>query len=138
MLLRIFAFMSIRPIILLLLLMSFSGFRIWVMLVWKHEALIFYSPPDFMGHCARGGVYDECVSQLFPPAFMFFFFFLSFVRCVGVIQLVSEFFFSRANCSVYICRFNVSVGRGEFRVLLHHHLEFGLVPFFCNLLQEGG
>lgn len=44
------------------------------------------------------------------------------VCCEGGAQLVFRSF-SKGIYSICNCRFSVSVGRGEFRIFLHHHLE---------------
>ena len=71
--------------------------------------------------CLDGSKVDgETVSQPLLPILMWIFFL--FTCCVGVVQLVLRFFF-RGNCSVCSCRFGVSIGGGEFRILLCCHLE---------------
>lgn len=47
---------------------------------------------------------------------------LSLPWCAGFAQLVFRVF-SRGNCSICSCRFSVSLGGGELRIFLRHHLE---------------
>lgn len=73
------------------------------------EALILSSLPT-VGPCAQGWAYGKIVSQLFLLTFMWFP--SLFARCEGVTLPVLRFF-SRENCSIYSCRFVVSMGGGD-------------------------
>ena len=60
---------------------------------------------------------------------------LSFAQCEGVALLIFRVFF-RGNCSIFSYRFGVSMGGGEFRVLLRCHLESELWPIFKSSFKS--
>lgn len=57
----------------------------------------------------------------------------SFIQYVGVCQVVFEFL-SEESVS-YVAVDLVSVGRGEFRILLHHHLDPELGKLMFNVIK---
>lgn len=75
-----------------------------------------------VGPCAMGGVYGEIVSQSFLPISMWFSSGLLDVK--GLLCQFSGFllFIEFRNCSIYRCRFGVSMGGNEFRIFFHCHL----------------
>lgn len=64
---------------------------------------------------ARGWVYGETLSQPFLPALM----------CLLMWRSYSAnfHFFFGVNCTISSCRLGVSLGGGEFRLFLCHHVE---------------
>lgn len=91
------------------------GFKLFI----PREKLKVVGSLLIVGHHTRGGFYGKIVFQ--PFLLLQCEYFLSFTQCVGVTQLV--FGFSWGNCSVYSYRFDVSLGGGEFSVLLCCYIE---------------
>lgn len=70
--------------------------------------------------CARGGgLWWSCVSASYPLQCRIFFFLI----CLIYKSSASFWISFKGNCSVCSCRFDVSLGSGEFRKLLCHRLE---------------
>lgn len=69
---------------------------------------------------------------------------LSFAQCEGVVPSVFMFFFfPRGNFFIPVCIFSLSVGRGEFKIFLCHHLKRNpsciiiLKVYFCMTERRG-
>ena len=82
--------------------------------------------------CHTGdGVYGEIASQpLLSTLWVFFFFFSPVCLVLGFVVVVV---FSRRHCSIFRCRFAVSMGGDEFRDFLHYRLEPAMLLWFYNI-----
>lgn len=89
------------------------------------EKLQVFSSLSIVGCSSRVGCHGEIVSQPLLPILMFLFvclFVVSFAQYIGITHLVFTVF-SRVKFCTCSCWFNVSMGRGEVRIILCHHLE---------------
>lgn len=84
---------------------------------------------DYGLPCWEWGLWKYCIS---PSLKNFDIGYFSFAWNVGFTQLI---FFPRGNCSICSCTFDVSMGGGEFKILLccHPELEPKRICFYHDL-----
>ena len=73
-----------------------------------------------VGQCSRGGNYGKmCLGHSYLLWCDFF-----LICPVCRYHSASFYICFRGSCSIFSCRFDVSMGGGEHRTFLHHHLEW--------------